>query len=80
MMDQASGVSPRTSDPSPLQKTRGVMLSLRSIWREADLVQGHQLNSTRKILHGLKATQNDAVWGTVGTGALPKAKGLKSEV
>ena len=79
-MKQTSDFSPRTSDLSPLQKTKGIMLSLRSIWREADLEQGHQLNSTRKILHGLKATQNDAVWGTVGTGALPKAKGLKSEV
>jgi hypothetical protein len=42
---------------------RGVMLSLRSIWREADVVQGQQLDSTRKILHGLRAIQADAVGG-----------------
>jgi hypothetical protein len=39
-----------------------VTLSLRSIWREADVVRGRQSDSTRKILHGVKAIQDDAVW------------------
>jgi hypothetical protein len=73
-MKQTSDFSPRTSDLSPLQKTKGIMLSLRSIRREAGLVQGQQLDSTRKILHGLKATQDDAVPGTVGTGH-PESQG-----
>ncbi len=40
---------------------RGVMLRLRSIWREVDVVLRKQLDSTRKILHGLKVTRDDAV-------------------
>jgi hypothetical protein len=58
---------------------RGVMLNLRSIWREADVVQGQQLDSTRKILHGLKATQDDAVGGRLEL-CHPESQGLKSEV
>ena len=54
---------------------RGVMLSLRSIWREADVVPEQQLGSTRKILRGLKATQDDAV-GTV----YPEGPSPRSEV
>jgi hypothetical protein len=51
-----------------------VMLSLRSISRETDVLQGQQLDGTRKTLHGLKAIQEDACWGMVGAGLRPKGK------
>jgi hypothetical protein len=53
------------------------MLSLRSIWREAGVVQREQLDGTRKILRGLKATQDDAVRGRLELG-YDRKQGLKS--
>ncbi len=50
------------------------MLSLRSIRREADVMPGGNLGSPRKILRGLKATQDEAAGGRVVLGLRPQSE------
>ncbi len=77
-MERTSDFGRQTSDLGPRQRNsppmRGVMLSLRSIWREAGLVPEQQLGGTRQILRGLKATQDDA------RSPRSEVRGPKSEV